>query len=122
MWFRHAKAGELCERFAELHLIEGDPVTAVVPTYRGEGRRSSRVRKPVDGSPRPGGRRPAAPPGRAPGPGPPSAAARRRPVPHRTYGGPGRRGAAVAVVTATYGEPAQTPVPPLPLAGRCCPP
>ena len=38
VWFRHAKAGELCERFAELHLIEGDSVKATVPTYRGEGR------------------------------------------------------------------------------------
>ena len=38
VWFRHAKAGELCERFAQLHLIEGDSVTAAVPTYRGEGR------------------------------------------------------------------------------------
>ncbi|NGO78207.1 amino acid deaminase/aldolase [Streptomyces sp. YC504] len=37
VWFRHAKAGELCERFEELHLIEGDRVTAAVPTYRGEG-------------------------------------------------------------------------------------
>jgi D-serine deaminase-like pyridoxal phosphate-dependent protein len=38
VWFRHAKAGELCERFAELHLVEGDRVTGVLPTYRGEGR------------------------------------------------------------------------------------
>ncbi|MFI6014371.1 amino acid deaminase/aldolase [Streptomyces sp. NPDC051243] len=38
VWFRHAKAGELCERFDALHLVEGDSVTAVVPTYRGEGR------------------------------------------------------------------------------------
>jgi D-serine deaminase-like pyridoxal phosphate-dependent protein len=38
VWFRHAKAGELCERFAELHLLEGDSVVSVVPTYRGEGR------------------------------------------------------------------------------------
>ncbi|WP_329389702.1 amino acid deaminase/aldolase [Streptomyces sp. NBC_01716] len=38
VWFRHAKAGELCERFDELVLIEGDRVTATVPTYRGEGR------------------------------------------------------------------------------------
>ncbi|WP_408646793.1 amino acid deaminase/aldolase [Streptomyces carminius] len=38
VWFRHAKAGELCERFAALHLIEGDKVVATVPTYRGEGR------------------------------------------------------------------------------------
>ncbi|MFI5546422.1 amino acid deaminase/aldolase [Streptomyces sp. NPDC051815] len=38
VWFRHAKAGELCERFDVLHLIEGDRVTATAPTYRGEGR------------------------------------------------------------------------------------
>lgn len=38
VWFRHAKAGEMCERFDELQLIEGDRVTAAVPTYRGEGR------------------------------------------------------------------------------------
>ncbi|MFB7636499.1 amino acid deaminase/aldolase [Streptomyces sp. NPDC056149] len=38
VWFRHAKAGELCERFAQLHLVEGDRVVATVPTYRGEGR------------------------------------------------------------------------------------
>ncbi|WP_030324448.1 amino acid deaminase/aldolase [Streptomyces sp. NRRL B-3229] len=37
VWFRHAKAGELCERFEVLRLIEGDAVTATVPTYRGEG-------------------------------------------------------------------------------------
>jgi D-serine deaminase-like pyridoxal phosphate-dependent protein len=37
VWFRHAKAGELCERFDALHLVEGDRVTATVPTYRGEG-------------------------------------------------------------------------------------
>ena len=37
VWFRHAKAGELCERFDVLHLVEGDQVTATVPTYRGEG-------------------------------------------------------------------------------------
>ncbi|MFC0598647.1 amino acid deaminase/aldolase [Streptomyces palmae] len=38
VWFRHAKAGELCERFEQLHLVEGDRVAAAVPTYRGEGR------------------------------------------------------------------------------------
>jgi D-serine deaminase-like pyridoxal phosphate-dependent protein len=38
VWFRHAKAGELCERFAELHLIEGDRIVRTVPTYRGEGK------------------------------------------------------------------------------------
>jgi D-serine deaminase-like pyridoxal phosphate-dependent protein len=38
VWFRHAKAGELCERFDSIQLIEGDRVTGVVPTYRGEGK------------------------------------------------------------------------------------
>ena len=37
VWFRHAKAGELCERFNELHLVRGDEIVATVPTYRGEG-------------------------------------------------------------------------------------
>ncbi|WP_395103374.1 amino acid deaminase/aldolase [Actinomadura sp. SCN-SB] len=37
VWFRHTKAGELCERFAELHLIDGDRLVRTVPTYRGEG-------------------------------------------------------------------------------------
>ena len=37
VWLRHAKAGELCERFRSLHLIEGDRVVEEVPTYRGEG-------------------------------------------------------------------------------------
>ncbi|HEV3320960.1 MAG TPA: amino acid deaminase/aldolase [Solirubrobacteraceae bacterium] len=37
VWMRHAKAGELCERFARLYLIEGDRVVEEVPTYRGEG-------------------------------------------------------------------------------------
>ncbi|MFC6082283.1 amino acid deaminase/aldolase [Sphaerisporangium aureirubrum] len=38
VWFRHAKAGELCERFDTLHLVEGDRVVESVPTYRGEGK------------------------------------------------------------------------------------
>lgn len=37
IFFRHAKAGELCERFNELHLIRGDRVVDIVKTYRGEG-------------------------------------------------------------------------------------
>ncbi|MGV9643905.1 amino acid deaminase/aldolase [Streptomyces sp. NPDC004822] len=37
VWFRHAKAGELCERFDALHLVRGDTVMETVPTYRGEG-------------------------------------------------------------------------------------
>lgn len=38
VYFRHAKAGELCERFDRLHLVQGDRVVDEVPTYRGEGR------------------------------------------------------------------------------------
>jgi D-serine deaminase-like pyridoxal phosphate-dependent protein len=38
VYFRHAKAGELCERFDTLLLVEGDRVVDEVPTYRGEGR------------------------------------------------------------------------------------
>lgn len=38
VWFRHAKAGELCERFNELHLVSGTELVETVPTYRGEGR------------------------------------------------------------------------------------
>jgi D-serine deaminase-like pyridoxal phosphate-dependent protein len=38
VWLRHAKAGELCERFAELHLIEGEQIVSTVLTYRGEGK------------------------------------------------------------------------------------
>ncbi|MBR8741129.1 alanine racemase [Nocardiopsis sp. MG754419] len=39
VWMRHAKAGELCERFDTLHLIDSDTGTyeGAVPTYRGEG-------------------------------------------------------------------------------------
>jgi D-serine deaminase-like pyridoxal phosphate-dependent protein len=37
VYLRHAKAGELCERFNALHLVEGDEIVDVVPTYRGEG-------------------------------------------------------------------------------------
>jgi D-serine deaminase-like pyridoxal phosphate-dependent protein len=38
VWFRHAKAGELCERFDVLQLLEGDRIVGVAPTYRGEGK------------------------------------------------------------------------------------
>ncbi|HEX4115649.1 MAG TPA: amino acid deaminase/aldolase [Solirubrobacteraceae bacterium] len=38
VWFRHAKAGELCERFDRLHLIEGERIVEEVATYRGEGK------------------------------------------------------------------------------------
>ena len=36
--FRHAKAGELCERFNELLLIESGRVVDKVATYRGDGK------------------------------------------------------------------------------------
>ncbi len=38
VWMRHAKAGELCERFDRLYLVEGARVVEEVLTYRGEGR------------------------------------------------------------------------------------
>ena len=38
VWFRHAKAGELCEHLDALHLVSGEAVTETVPTYRGDGR------------------------------------------------------------------------------------
>ena len=38
VWMRHAKAGEMCERFDEVHLIGGEGGLETVPTYRGEGR------------------------------------------------------------------------------------
>ena len=38
VWFRHAKAGELCERVDTLHLVHRGRLVASVPTYRGEGR------------------------------------------------------------------------------------
>lgn len=38
VYFRHAKAGELCERFDSLYLVAGDRIEDEVPTYRGEGR------------------------------------------------------------------------------------
>lgn len=38
VWFRHAKAGELCEHVDALHLVAGNAVVGTAPTYRGEGR------------------------------------------------------------------------------------
>ncbi|WP_280208910.1 amino acid deaminase/aldolase [Nocardia cyriacigeorgica] len=38
VWMRHAKAGELCERFDRIHLVDGKGGRATVPTYRGEGK------------------------------------------------------------------------------------
>jgi D-serine deaminase-like pyridoxal phosphate-dependent protein len=36
VYLRHAKAGELCERFDSLYLIEGERIVDQVPTYRGD--------------------------------------------------------------------------------------
>lgn len=38
VWMRHAKAGELCERFDAIHIVDADDRRTTVPTYRGEGR------------------------------------------------------------------------------------
>jgi D-serine deaminase-like pyridoxal phosphate-dependent protein len=38
VFLRHAKAGELCERFEALLAVRGDEVVDELPTYRGEGR------------------------------------------------------------------------------------
>jgi D-serine deaminase-like pyridoxal phosphate-dependent protein len=38
VWFRHAKAGELCEHVDVLHLLDGDRLDGTVHTYRGEGK------------------------------------------------------------------------------------
>lgn len=36
VFFRHAKAGEICERFMEIYLISQGQIQKIVPTYRGE--------------------------------------------------------------------------------------
>jgi D-serine deaminase-like pyridoxal phosphate-dependent protein len=38
VWLRHAKAGEMCERFDAVHLMGAGGERQTVPTYRGEGR------------------------------------------------------------------------------------
>lgn len=38
VYFRHIKAGELCERFDSLYLVTGSTIRDEVPTYRGEGK------------------------------------------------------------------------------------
>ncbi len=38
VYFRHVKAGELCEHFDRLYLLEGSQIAEELPTYRGEGR------------------------------------------------------------------------------------
>jgi D-serine deaminase-like pyridoxal phosphate-dependent protein len=35
VWFRHAKSGELFEHVRDAHLVRGEAVTEVVPSYRG---------------------------------------------------------------------------------------
>ena len=36
VWFRHAKSGEVMERFEQAHLVRGTTIETTVPTYRGE--------------------------------------------------------------------------------------
>ena len=36
VWFRHAKAGEICEHVEVLHALAGDALVDAFPTYRGE--------------------------------------------------------------------------------------
>ena len=38
VFFQHAKAGELCERFNELYLVQENRCVGSSPTYRGEGK------------------------------------------------------------------------------------
>jgi D-serine deaminase-like pyridoxal phosphate-dependent protein len=38
VWFRHAKAGELCEHVNTLHVVDGDALVGSADTYRGEGK------------------------------------------------------------------------------------
>jgi len=38
VWFRHAKAGEMMERFDVVHLVRGGRIEESMPTYRGESR------------------------------------------------------------------------------------
>jgi D-serine deaminase-like pyridoxal phosphate-dependent protein len=38
VYLRHAKAGELCERFNTIHVIEGGRLAGELATYRGEGK------------------------------------------------------------------------------------
>ena len=38
VYFRHAKAGELAERFASLLLVRDGQIIDEVPTYRGDGK------------------------------------------------------------------------------------
>ncbi len=37
VWLRHAKAGELCERFDRLHVLRGARLVCAAATYRGQG-------------------------------------------------------------------------------------
>lgn len=38
VWLRHAKSGELFERFNEVHLVRDGVLESTAPTYRGEGK------------------------------------------------------------------------------------
>lgn len=38
VWMRHAKAGEMCERFDRVEVVAADGSRRTLPTYRGEGK------------------------------------------------------------------------------------
>jgi D-serine deaminase-like pyridoxal phosphate-dependent protein len=38
VFFRHSKAGELCERFNQLHLLRNNKIEKQITTYRGDGK------------------------------------------------------------------------------------
>jgi D-serine deaminase-like pyridoxal phosphate-dependent protein len=38
VWFRHAKAGELSERFDQYYLVRGERLVDTIATYRGDGK------------------------------------------------------------------------------------
>lgn len=37
-WWRHAKSGEVCERFNNVAIVSADSTIDITPTYRGEGK------------------------------------------------------------------------------------
>ena len=51
VYFRHTKAGELCERFDRLYLLAGEQIVDELATYRGEGKAFlwPRLTQPVRG-------------------------------------------------------------------------
>jgi D-serine deaminase-like pyridoxal phosphate-dependent protein len=38
VWFRHTKAGEMCEHLDRVHIVNGARIDETAPTYRGDGK------------------------------------------------------------------------------------